>query len=222
MSAITSIYIPHVEKNFDAKYVANVFEKNGIAQVSKVHFESYNKNKLFNRAYVEIENWYETKAALNFVQRLCNPSIEARIVHSDDNWWVVDINRNTSLIYSDKQKTDLLRSVVKAFNNSSLAAQITAHSDMDPEIVRDFYYKSYYNHYIAARNHADQLDKLREMQENANKHRLLCYEDGVLKEIYVDDIDLLPLHEDHDYLMEQYAKYVEETSSYVPYEYNCP
>ena len=101
MNPITSIYIPHVEKHFNAEYVANIFNRNGIAQVSRVYIEPYKsimKNRLnvFNRAYVEIKNWHETEAAYNFIKRLRNPSTEARIVHSADNWWAAYINHKPS------------------------------------------------------------------------------------------------------------------------------
>ena len=101
MNAIKSIYIPHVEKHFNAEYIANVFNDNGIAQVSRIYIEPYksiNKNRLnvFNRAFVEIKKWHETEAAYSFIKRLRNPNTEARIIHSGDNWWAVEINRNPS------------------------------------------------------------------------------------------------------------------------------
>lgn len=101
MTAITSIYIPHIEKHFDAQFIAEVFRKNRIAQVSRVLIEPVKniiKNRLsvYNKAYVEIEFWYETEAAYNFIKRLRNPSVEARIVHSADNWWTAYINHKPS------------------------------------------------------------------------------------------------------------------------------
>lgn len=227
MSSITSIYIPHVEKRFTAEYVANTFNRNGIALVSKVFLKPYkniNKNRLniFNHAYVHIKSWYETEASYSFIQRLRNPNLEARIVHSGDNWWAVDVSRkpakfntkkHTSVLI-DKKKTELLLSLVNTFKNATqkdIPDQITVQYEMDSELVLDFNYKCYYNKYLEERDRCDELDRIREIEENANKHRFVCYQDGVVKEIYIDDEDY------QDYLLEQYYRYVDEMTDSVPY-----
>jgi hypothetical protein len=94
-TAIQTIYIPNIEKQVNAQYIANTFSKNGLAQVRKVYIEPY-KYKKYNRAYVEIEAWHETEAAYSFITRLRNPNIEVRLVHVDDDWWIVRINTNLS------------------------------------------------------------------------------------------------------------------------------
>ncbi len=107
MNAVTSLYIPHVEKHFNAEYIADIFSRNGLAQVSRVYIEPYKtviKNRLnYNRAYILIDSWHETEAAYSFIQRLRNPSAEARLVHSDDNWWAVDINRYPSVFNTNNR-----------------------------------------------------------------------------------------------------------------------
>lgn len=108
MNPITSIYIPRIDAEFNAKFIANVFDRNGIAQVSRVYIEPYSsimKKNLngYNRAYIAIKSWHDTETAFNFIERLRNPTREARIVYSDDNWWVVDINNNTTKLASNKR-----------------------------------------------------------------------------------------------------------------------
>ncbi len=100
MNAIKSLYIPHVEKRFNAEYIADVFNKNALAQVSRVYLKS---NFNYNRVYIEIESWNETEAAYSFIQRLRNPGAEARLVYSDDNWWAVEINRYPAVFASNKR-----------------------------------------------------------------------------------------------------------------------
>ena len=95
MTAIQSLYIRNIEKQVNAEYIANTFSKNGLAQVSKVYIEPY-KYKKYNRAYVQIDTWHETEAAYSFIKRLRNPKTETRLVHGDDNWWLVDINKKSS------------------------------------------------------------------------------------------------------------------------------
>jgi len=104
MNAITSIYIPRIETVFNAEFIANVFDSNGIAQVSRVYIEPY-KNHLnkYNRAYIAIKSWYDTEAAYSFIKRLRNSRHEARIIYSDDNWWPVNINNNINKLTSKKR-----------------------------------------------------------------------------------------------------------------------
>ena len=105
MNAVTSLYIPHVEKQYNAEFIAGIFSKNGLAQVSRVFIEPYktniNNHLNYNRAYVQIDSWHETEAAYSFIQRLRNPSTEARLVYSEDNWWAVDINRCPSKLIAN-------------------------------------------------------------------------------------------------------------------------
>lgn len=107
MFAITSLFIPRIDKRFNAEFIANTFEKNGIAKVSKIFIEPYknNKNRLNNnyyRVFIGIKSWCETETAYNFVSKLRDPSREARIVYSDDNWWPVFINNNINKLLSNK------------------------------------------------------------------------------------------------------------------------
>lgn len=108
MHPITSIYIPRIETKFDAKFIADVFDKNDIAQVSRVYIEpSLLKRKdgtpAWNRAYIGIKLWYDTESAYNFIERLRSPTREARLVYSDDNWWSVNINTKPNKLASNKR-----------------------------------------------------------------------------------------------------------------------
>lgn len=109
MSAISSLYIPCVEKNINAEFIANVFEKNGIAMVSRIAIESIkNTGAKFNRVYIGINYWFDTEAAYNFIWRLKNPAFEARIIYEDDNWWPVSINKFPHKLFSEYGKGRLL------------------------------------------------------------------------------------------------------------------
>jgi hypothetical protein len=93
MNTITNLYISKVEKKITAEFISNIFEKNGIAKVSKILLENRKNNEKYNRAFIEIKDWCDTEMAFNFIMRLRNPIREARIVYSEDNWWSVEINR---------------------------------------------------------------------------------------------------------------------------------
>jgi arsenate reductase-like glutaredoxin family protein len=105
MNAITSICIPRIESVFNAEFIADVFDRNGIAQVSRVYIEPYKSSikNGYNRAYIAINAWYSTDSAYNFMNRLLNRNREARIIYSDDNWWPVDINKYPNKLASNKR-----------------------------------------------------------------------------------------------------------------------
>jgi hypothetical protein len=105
MNAITSIYIPHVEHYYSAEYIADVLDRSGIAKVSKIAFETNDK---FKRVWVDIKTWHDTEAAFNFINRLRNPSREARFVHANDFWWTVEINKFPHKTDSSKAKNQLI------------------------------------------------------------------------------------------------------------------
>lgn len=90
--SIESLYISKIEPVFDAVYIADVFEYLGIAQISRVAIESLGENSDFNCAYVDIKYWYDTEVAYNFINRLNNTNKETRLIHHDEDWWVVEIN----------------------------------------------------------------------------------------------------------------------------------
>ncbi len=131
MNAITSLYIPHVEKHFNAQYIADIFSRNGLAKVSKIYIEPYKfimKNRLnvYNRAYVEIDCWHETESAYSLIKRLRNPTTEARLVHRDDNWWAIDINRYPEIFTSNNRVLTLFPKNVVVENDDCGSDEIVA------------------------------------------------------------------------------------------------
>jgi hypothetical protein len=96
-TVITSVYIPKVGKEYTAEFIANIFDKNGIAKVSKVILEPYKslsfQAEKYNRAYIEIYYWHDREATFNFIKSLRSANRESRLVHSLDNWWTVEINK---------------------------------------------------------------------------------------------------------------------------------
>ena len=159
MNAITSIYIPHVENHFNAEYVADVFDRNGIAQVSRIFIEPYDASmktryNIYNHVYVQINNWHQTEAAYRFIQRLHNPTTETRIVHSDDNWWLVKINANPAKLSSNVHGLTIFSEQPKSLDDSlsTLAVQnnheiLDYEEDYDEDYDED--YEEDYSDYVA-------------------------------------------------------------------------
>ena len=94
-SVIKSLFIGVIETSFTADHIMDAFYCQDIATISQVTIVPFNsKSGPLNRAYLDIHEWHTTEAAYNFIQRLKDSTREARIVHSDDNWWPVKVNKN--------------------------------------------------------------------------------------------------------------------------------
>jgi hypothetical protein len=106
MTTITSIYIPKIDIKFNAEFIAEIFDRNGIAEISRIYIEPFTtiiKNKEgnnFNRAYIEIKSWYDTENAYNFIECIRNPVKEARIVYGHNSWWTAEINNYPEKLYT--------------------------------------------------------------------------------------------------------------------------
>lgn len=99
--SIKSVMITCVESQYTQEYIANVFWRQHIAKVGSITLIPYLKNgQIYSIAYIAIDEWCDSEAAYNFIQRLKDSSREVRIVHQDDDWWTVEINtHNNGEIY---------------------------------------------------------------------------------------------------------------------------
>jgi hypothetical protein len=99
--SIKSLMINCVESQYTQEYIANVFWRQNIAKVSTITLIPYlNNSEICSIAYINIDQWCDSEASYNFIQRLKDSSKEARIVHHDDEWWPVQINtHNNGEIY---------------------------------------------------------------------------------------------------------------------------
>jgi len=85
----------NVDGRWYHSYVANTFWCQKVGKVSEVSLIPYSKNDVI--AYVclvTINEWFDSECAYNFIKKLNNPSREARLIYSDDDWWVVELNDN--------------------------------------------------------------------------------------------------------------------------------
>jgi hypothetical protein len=100
MSGIKSIFIKDVSMGFNAKYISDLFYKQGLATVSRITLiPNFKKINTVN-AYIDIEQWHDNEAAYNLVQRIKNVNKEARIIYGDEEWWVIEKN-NLNCITKD-------------------------------------------------------------------------------------------------------------------------
>ena len=88
------LFMRNMDRHITPEYIAQIFERNKIAQVSHIVLIPYvkvigNYIKHVQKAYITIGGWYDTESAYNFIQRLKDPTKEARLVYHLDNWWAV-------------------------------------------------------------------------------------------------------------------------------------
>ena len=103
--SINNLIISSIESQYTSEYIVNTFGNQEIAKINNITLCPYRKgNEYFNIAYVSVEEWCDTEAAYNFIQRLKSSNKEARIVHYDDNWWCVNINKN----FNQEIKSDVV------------------------------------------------------------------------------------------------------------------
>lgn len=92
-----NLMITSVENLYTAEYIANAFWNNRIAKVSKITLIPYLKNsEIYNVAYITIQQWFETEATYNFIQRINKQDGEARLVHHDEEWFPVQLNTHNN------------------------------------------------------------------------------------------------------------------------------
>ena len=102
-TVIKSLFLPVIDVSFTTDQIIDIFYCQNIATISRVTLVPYeSKRGISHRAYIDIHEWHASEAAYNFIQRLKDMSRETRIVHSDDNWWVVEVNKNPFITTSKK------------------------------------------------------------------------------------------------------------------------
>lgn len=94
-STIASLYLPRVEMEHDANFIIDTFYCLNIATVRRVTLIPYiSKRGIYCRAYVDIWEWHDTEVAYNYIKKLTENKLEVRLVHTDDDWWVLRMNEN--------------------------------------------------------------------------------------------------------------------------------
>jgi hypothetical protein len=98
---ISHVIISHVPNN--ASTIALTLRKLGILIPQKICvMPEFNGKVQFYRAYIEVKQWfYNSKIVDNLIARIQDPSKEARIVYSDDNWWTIEKAYRQDLKYTE-------------------------------------------------------------------------------------------------------------------------
>lgn len=88
MSAVRLII--NLDVKCSAEYICNLFWEQNIAQINSITMLPYlSTTGMKNYAVIDVRHWCDTEIAYNFIQRLKVPEGEARLIHTDEQWWPV-------------------------------------------------------------------------------------------------------------------------------------
>jgi len=86
---ITNITIAHVPN--DRAVIALLLEYLQVCKTRKICvMPDFKRKQMCYTAYIEVAEWCEQAAAYNLIQKIKDPTKEARVVYADDDWWVVE------------------------------------------------------------------------------------------------------------------------------------
>lgn len=130
---IKSLIIPFVEGKYTAEYIANTFWYEGVARVNRITLlPNLYQNQVFFIAYVDIEEWFDSEYAYNFINNLKNLSNVSYLYHTNKLYWTVGLNtHNSGNIYLYSYSTDFPKSYF-------------IKEDEDYHGIDDFYYLKQY------------------------------------------------------------------------------
>lgn len=91
-----ALRIPHVFIHHDEGYLRGAFERLGIATVNKIRLsEKQNAHgKKFNTAVLYIDEWKNTPAAKEIINKLQKGETDVRVEHHSPHYWFVQIYRH--------------------------------------------------------------------------------------------------------------------------------
>ena len=94
--SVTTIMISDIESKFSSEFIANLFWRQHIAEVSSITIMPYLKDdKVYKIAYITIREWCDSEIAYNFMCRLKNNG-EAKIIYDDEKAWSVKMNTHNN------------------------------------------------------------------------------------------------------------------------------
>ena len=86
ISNITIAFVPN-----DRAVIALLLEYLQICKTRKICvMPDFKRNQLSYTAFIEVAEWCDREAAYNLIQKIKDPTKEARIIYTDDDWWSVE------------------------------------------------------------------------------------------------------------------------------------
>lgn len=189
MNENISLYIPHVFTCFDKEYVANAFKH--IGEVTTVDFvtKQHANGRQYNSVYVHFYQWYSTKVACDFYEKVMDESTQARLYHDNVWYWIVLPNHAKKHIPGERKQT---------LNLGNLSSISTKSVEMEEENVNNM-----------EENIVEKMIEKKEKENKVNVDDIMEFEDTVHKEM--DDLETYILNEDSHliYIDGRYVQHLE-------------
>jgi hypothetical protein len=95
-----SVFIPYVFPNVTKDRIAAAFESNSLGLVDRIDLVSKTdaNGKFYNYAFVHFSHWFDNDHAARFLERLDDPTRQARLVYDDPWYWIVLPNTGKALV----------------------------------------------------------------------------------------------------------------------------
>jgi len=121
-----SIYISHIDdEHANEEYIRKIFYTLNIGIVSHIHFQDKNNLSFYNNngkiAVIYMQSWFNNIIVENIQSKMINKnSHEARIVHDDPLYWVLEKNEENQYMNIDtlEQKNIALESTVNTLKTT--------------------------------------------------------------------------------------------------------
>jgi len=99
-----SIYVPIMKSDIEESFIKETFNKLNLGNVKRVDFvdiENQNNGFEFKKAFIHFNSWELTNpATLNFMSKVMDETLQAKIVYDEPNYWICLPNKNPK---SDKE-----------------------------------------------------------------------------------------------------------------------
>lgn len=102
-----SVFIPYVFPNVSKERIAAAFESNTLGIVDRVDLVAKidANGKYYNYAFVHFSHWCNNEHASRFLEKLEDPSKQARLVYDDPWYWIVLPNTGKVVVSGERKET---------------------------------------------------------------------------------------------------------------------
>ena len=194
--SINSVIVSGIMMQYNSEYIANIFWKQNIAQVSSITLLPYLRGtKVYQIAYVSIATWCDSEVAYNFIRRLKDETKDTRIVYQSDYWWPIRINtHNSGNIFLGPYTTIFPETFFKKLEQEEkgFVDYIDEKNDvLDAILASDFKIVEYYNNPDVYMSVKDANARIGYLKTNVSKYMPSDPRFLLTKQEIKDEIDFL-------------------------------
>ena len=101
-----SVFIPYVFPNVTKERIATAFESNTLGLVDRIDLigKVDTNGKIYNYAFVHFSHWHDNEHATRFLEKVEDPSKQARLVYDDPWYWIVLPNTGKAVVPGSRKQ----------------------------------------------------------------------------------------------------------------------